>query len=53
MKTKTDSFDDSVARFMDFDIAQKGNTRFMYVLPINKNMALFEYTLFERPFLTN
>ncbi len=51
VKTKTDSFDDSVARFMDFDIAQKGNTRFMYVLPINKNMALFEYTLFSKELL--
>ncbi len=51
VKTTTDYFDDSVAGFMDFDIAQKGNTRFMYVLPIDKKTALFEYTLFSKELL--
>ncbi len=51
VKTKTDCFDDSVVNFMDFKIPQKGNTRFMYVLPINKNTALFEYTLFSKSLL--
>ena len=51
VKTKTDCFDDSVASFMDFNIPQNGNTRFMYVLPIDKNMALFEYTLFSKELL--
>ena len=51
VKTKTDCFDDSVASFMDFNIPQSGNTRFMYVLPINKNTALFEYTLFSKELL--
>jgi len=51
VKTKTDCFDDSVASFMDFNIPQNGNTRFMYVLPIDKNMALFEYTLFSKNLL--
>ncbi len=51
VKTKTDCFDDSVASFMDFNIPQNGNTRFMYVLPIDKNMALFEYTLFSKDLL--
>ena len=51
VKTKTDCFDDSVATFMDFNIPQNGNTRFMYVLPIDKNMALFEYTLFSKDLL--
>ena len=51
VKTKTDCFDDSVATFMDFNIAQNGNTRFMYVLPIDKNIALFEYTLFSKDLL--
>ena len=51
VKTKTDCFDDSIASFMDFNIPQNGNTRFMYVLPIDKNMALFEYTLFSKDLL--
>ena len=51
VKTKTDCFDDSIATFMDFNIPQNGNTRFMYVLPIDKNMALFEYTLFSKDLL--
>jgi len=51
VKTKIDFFDDSVATFMDFNIPQNGNTRFMYVLPINKNIALFEYTLFSKDLL--
>ncbi|WP_298764543.1 lycopene cyclase family protein [uncultured Polaribacter sp.] len=44
-------FDDSVATFMDFKIPQKGNTRFMYILPISKKVALFEYTLFSEELL--
>jgi len=51
IKTKTDVFDDAVATFMDFTIPQKGNTRFMYVLPIDKQTALFEYTLFSKNLL--
>ena len=51
VKTKTDCFDNSIATFMDFNIPQNGNTRFMYVLPIDKNIALFEYTLFSKDLL--
>ena len=51
IKTKQDCFDDSVASFMDFKIPQKGNTRFMYVLPMDKKTALFEYTLFSKELL--
>jgi len=51
IKTESNEFDDSVATFMDFTVAQKGNTRFMYVLPIEKNIALFEYTLFSETLL--
>ena len=36
---------------MDFKIPQKGNTRFMYILPFSKNEALFEYTLFSEKLL--
>ena len=32
---------------MDFSVPQKGNTRFMYVLPFSENEALVEYTLFS------
>ena len=51
IKVKDNSFDNSTATFMDFSIHQKGNTRFMYVLPINKKEALFEYTLFSKDLL--
>jgi lycopene beta-cyclase len=36
---------------MDFTVAQKGNTRFMYILPFSKNKALIEYTLFSADLL--
>jgi len=51
IKTKKDSFNDTAATFMDFTVAQKGNTRFMYILPFAKNEALFEYTLFSKDLL--
>lgn len=51
VKTKADVFDDTVAIFMDFTVPQKGNTRFMYVLPTDKKTALFEYTLFSKDVL--
>jgi len=51
IKTKEDSFNDSAATFMDFTVAQKGNTRFMYILPYSKKEALFEYTLFSEDLL--
>ncbi len=51
VETKEDTFDDSVATFMDFSIDQNGNTRFMYVLPVDKKTALFEYTLFSKELL--
>ena len=47
VKTKVPVFDCQTATFMDFKVAQKGNTRFMYVLPFSETEALFEYTLFS------
>ena len=47
VKSSKPVFDPDAATFMDFSIAQKGNTRFMYVLPFNENLALVEYTLFS------
>jgi lycopene beta-cyclase len=51
VKCDSEVFDDNVATFMDFEIPQKGNTRFMYVLPTSVNEALFEYTLFSKDLL--
>ncbi|WP_299116544.1 lycopene cyclase family protein [uncultured Winogradskyella sp.] len=48
VKTNEDVFDETTATFMDFTVPQNGNTRFMYVLPIDKKTALFEYTLFSK-----
>jgi lycopene beta-cyclase len=53
IKTQKNEFDDDVATFMDFDIPQNGTTAFMYVLPISKTQALFEYTLFSEKLLAN
>ncbi|NNE03230.1 MAG: lycopene cyclase [Eudoraea sp.] len=47
IKTEEPVFDETQATFMDFSLEQKGNTRFMYVLPFSKTEALVEYTLFS------
>ncbi|WP_108803309.1 lycopene cyclase family protein [Aquimarina sp. Aq107] len=52
IKVENHTFDSQIATFMDFDIDQKGNTRFMYVLPMSKTEALFEYTLFSKDLLS-
>jgi len=44
-------FDPSMVTLMDFDVDQKHNTAFMYVLPFSENRALFEYTLFSKDLL--
>ena len=46
-------FDINTVHFMDFSVAQKNNTRFMYVLPTSANEALIEYTLFSKDVLAN
>ena len=51
VETKKNQFDNSAATFMDFTVDQKRNTRFMYVLPVSANKALFEYTLFSKDVL--
>ncbi|MBL4604484.1 MAG: lycopene cyclase [Flavobacteriaceae bacterium] len=51
IETKEDSFESDVATFMDFTVNQKGNTRFMYVLPLSSKKALVEYTLFSERLL--
>ncbi len=47
IKTPKSVFNVDSATFMDFSVQQKGNTRFMYVLPFSENEALVEYTLFS------
>ena len=52
IQTEVPFFNPEQATFMDFSVAQKGNTRFMYVLPISKTEALLEYTLFSKELLS-
>ncbi|MDA0677977.1 MAG: lycopene cyclase family protein [Bacteroidetes bacterium] len=47
IETEQPFFEPSHAHFMDFSVAQIGNTRFMYVLPTAPNRTLVEYTLFS------
>lgn len=51
VKTKSPVFSADQATYMDFSIPQKGNTRFMYVLPFSETEALVEYTLFSKDLL--
>jgi lycopene beta-cyclase len=52
IKSKETVFAQNCATFMDFSVKQKGNTRFMYVLPTSENEALLEYTLFSKDLLS-
>ncbi|KGO91391.1 lycopene cyclase family protein [Flavobacterium subsaxonicum] len=51
VKTDTPAFNAHKPTFMDFSIVQKGNTRFMYVLPFSGTEAIVEYTLFSKDLL--
>ena len=53
IKTNKPVFDEAKATLMDFSIDQKNETRFFYVLPISKNEALVEFTLFSKELITN
>lgn len=52
IKSKEAVFAPNCATFMDFSVEQKGNTRFMYVLPTSATEALLEYTLFSKDLLS-
>jgi lycopene beta-cyclase len=52
VKTEKEIFNPEEVTFMDFSVEQKGNTRFMYVLPTSKTEALIEYTLFSENLLS-
>ena len=51
IKSEQEVFNPEQATFMDFSIPQKGNTRFMYVLPTSTTEALLEPTLFSHKHL--
>ncbi|MGC4041026.1 MAG: lycopene cyclase family protein [Flavobacterium sp.] len=51
IKSSEAVFNPGCATFMDFSVEQKGNTRFMYVLPTSETEALIEYTLFSKDLL--
>ncbi|MBZ4044025.1 lycopene cyclase family protein [Flavobacterium hibisci] len=51
VKSENEIFNPEQATFMDFSVEQRGNTRFMYVLPTSKTEALVEYTLFSENLL--
>lgn len=52
IKSKEEVFDKNTVTFMDFSVEQRGNTRFMYVLPTSSTEALLEYTLFSKDLLS-
>lgn len=45
--TEEPRFDPETATLMDFRIDQGGDTRFIYVLPLDERRALVEYTVFS------
>ena len=51
IETKKPVFDDKKATFMDFRVAQKSGSTFVYVLPISPTKALVEYTFFNMELL--
>ncbi len=53
IRAQSPVFQPEEATFMDFSVPQKGNTRFMYVLPFSEREALVEYTLFSPDLLEN
>ncbi|MBX2872919.1 MAG: hypothetical protein KTR30_12485 [Saprospiraceae bacterium] len=53
IKTKEASFTPERATLMDFRIAQEGETRFLYVLPIDAHHALIEVAIFSNNILAS
>ena len=46
-----ETFEVNTARLMDFNVDQQGATAFMYLLPITRQKALVEYTVFSKEVL--
>jgi lycopene beta-cyclase len=51
IRTEEPRFDPETATLMDFRIDQGGDTRFIYVLPLDRRSALVEYTVFSTALL--
>ncbi|MBV9961870.1 MAG: hypothetical protein JO072_06440 [Parafilimonas sp.] len=51
IETNKAAFDERIATFMDFRVEQNKGTSFVYVLPMAKNKALVECTLFSENIL--
>jgi lycopene beta-cyclase len=47
VRTPTPQFNPQLATLMDFRVPQHGQTRFAYVLPIEPQLALVEFTIFS------
>ena len=47
IETPVPVFDPAVMTFMDYRLEQKGETRFVYVLPFSEKKALVEFTVFS------
>lgn len=47
IRTPEKAFQPDEIKLMDFNTHQNGDTRFFYVLPLNENEALIEYTIFS------
>lgn len=47
IETPHAAFDPDTVTFMDYRIEQKGETRFVYVLPFSETSALVEFTVFS------
>jgi len=52
IETKSDRFDPTEGRLMDFSVQQEQECRFMYVLPVTRRKALVEFTVFSQNLLT-
>ncbi|RYU92964.1 lycopene cyclase [Emticicia agri] len=51
IQTKKPCFNPALPVMMNFNIEQKGDCRFMYLLPFDEHTALIEYTLFSEKLL--
>lgn len=51
IQTKHDVFNPQQATFMDFRLEQKGQARFVYILPETPQVALVEFTVFSENLL--
>ncbi len=53
IEAKKSCFNKGKIDFMNFDIPQENETRFIYVLPESNNRALIEFTLFSKNLLSD